>query len=132
MKTGANTKVNVFTFSDSPRILLGSDNQNLVSAVGHALVKAGFNVDTANDYIDLETLWRQARQEVVLIEVSHPDSIEPAINSALRIKRQNAQQFIAYLADTTLQMSGLTGDAIFTRDTNRLPQALREVISGRT
>jgi CheY-like chemotaxis protein len=121
------------SFSESPpRILLGSDNQRLISGVSHALMKAGFNVDTANDYIDMETLWRQSRQEVVLIEVSHPDSIEPATTSALRIKRQNAQQFIAYLADAALQMSGLTGDAIFSRDTNRLPQALRELISEKT
>lgn len=118
-------------FSKSPRILLGSDNRNLISAVSNALLKAGFKVDTANDYIDLETLWRQSRHEVVLLEVSHPNSVEPAVASALRIKRQHAQQFIAYLADADLHMSGLAGDAIFSRNTKQLPQALREAISER-
>jgi len=131
MKTGENTKVSTFSFSESPRILLGSDNRNLISAVSNALLKAGFHVDTANDYTDLETLWRQSRHEVVLIEVSHHDSIESATGSALHIKRQNAQQFIAYLADASLQMSGLTGDAILSRDTTRLPQALREALDER-
>lgn len=121
--------MNTFSFSKSPRILLGSDNRSLISAVSNALLKAGFHVDTANDYIDLETLWRQSRHEVVLLEISHPNSVEPAIESALRIKRQHAQQFIAYLADASLHMSGLAGDAIFTRDANRLPQELRKAIS---
>ena len=122
------TKMNAFTFSESPRILLGSDNQHLISAVSNALLKAGFKVETANDYNHLETVWQQLRPDIVLFEVSHPDSVEPATKSALRIKRQNAQQFIAYLADENLQMSGLTGDAILSRDTNRLPKALREAL----
>jgi DNA-binding response OmpR family regulator len=122
-------KVSVFSFSESPRIVLGSDNRRLISAVSNALLAAGFNVDTANDYIDTETLWRQSRHEVVLLEVSNSDSVELAIASALRIKRQNTQQFIAYLADASLRMSGLTGDAILSRDTNRLPQDLRAAIS---
>jgi len=121
--------MSAFSFSEAPRIVLGSDNWRLISAVSNALLTAGFNVDTANDYIDTETLWRQSRHEVVLLEVSYPDSVEPAIKSALRIKRQNAQQFIAYLADASLRMSGLTGDAILSRDTNRLPHDLRAAIS---
>ncbi len=119
-----------FTFSQSqPRILLGSDNQNLISALSNSLHQAGFDVDTADGYIHLETLWQAARHDIVLFEVSQPDSIELATESALRIKRQNAQQFIAYLADTNLRMSGLTGDAIFSRDTNQLPRALREALA---
>ena len=120
--------MNAFTFTESPRILLGSDNRHLISAIRNALLKAGFHVETANDYNHLETLWQQVRHDIVLFEVSHPDSVEPATESALRIKRQNAQQFIAYLADGDLRMSGLTGDAILSRDTNRLPQALREAL----
>jgi len=120
--------MNAFTFTESPRILLGSDNQHLISAVSNALLKAGFNVETANDYTHLETLWQQLRHDIILFEVSHPDSVESATESALRIKRQNAQQFIAYLADGNLQMSGLTGDAILSRDTNRLAHALREAL----
>jgi DNA-binding response OmpR family regulator len=121
--------VSVLSFSESPRIVFGSDNRHLISAVTHALLAAGFNVDTANDYIDAETLWRQSRHEVVLLEVSHPNSIESAIKAALRIKQQNTQQFIAYLADASLRMSGLTGDAILLRDINRLPHDLRAAIS---
>lgn len=121
--------MSAFSFSKSPRVLLGSDNRNLISAVSNTLLNAGFDVDTANDYIDLETLWRQSRHEIVLLEVSHPHSVESAIESALRIKRQYAQQFIAYLADATLHMSGLAGDAILSRDANQLPHELRQAIS---
>ena len=124
--------MSIFSFSETPRIVLGSDDKHLISAVSNALSGAGFNVDTANDYIDLETLWRQSRHEVVLLEVSHPASIELAVKSALRIKRQNTQQFIAYLADASLRMSGLTGDAIFSRDTNQLPHDLRAAIRERS
>jgi DNA-binding response OmpR family regulator len=128
MKTGVNTKVKTLTFSTSPKIVLGSDNKHLVSAVSNALLKAGFHVDTANDYTHVETLWQQVRHEIILLEVSHPNSVESATESALRIKRQNAQQFIAYLTDANLRMSGLTGDAILSRDTNRLPQALHQLL----
>ena len=82
--------MNAFTFTESPRIVLGSDNQHLISAVRNALLNAGFHVETANDYTDLETLWQQLRHDIVLFEVSHPDSVESATKSALRIKRQNA------------------------------------------
>jgi hypothetical protein len=118
------------TFSKStPRILLSSDNHRLVSPVRNSLLKAGFNVDLASDYGHLEMLWQQLRHDIVLLEVSHPDSIESATKSAIRIKRQDAQQFIAYLADANLQAGGLIGDAIFSRDAHKLPQALRQMLS---
>jgi CheY-like chemotaxis protein len=120
-------EMGLFSFSES-RILLGSDNRHLISAISSGLLGAGFNVDTADDYHHLEKLWQQLRHEVVLFEVSHPESVESATASALRIKRQDAQQFIAYLADSDLFMSGLTGDAIFSRDARQLPQALRETL----
>jgi CheY-like chemotaxis protein len=121
--------MNAFKFSgSSPRILLGSDNQTLISAVSTALLKAGFHVDTADDYNHLEVLWMCTRHDIVIFEVSRRDSIEPATESALRIKRQDARQFIAYLADANLQMSGLTGDAIFSRNLHTLPQALRAAL----
>ncbi len=122
--------MNSFDFSGvSPRILLGSDSPHLVSAVTNALLKEGFQVDTARNYLHVEELWNEARHEVILFEVSKPDSIEPVIQSALRIKRQDAQQFIAYLVDSNLRMSGLTGDAVFSRDIARLPENLREVLN---
>jgi DNA-binding response OmpR family regulator len=121
--------MNALKFSGpSLRILLGSDNHHLVSAVSSTLLKAGFHVDTANDYNHLEVLWTRTRHDIVLFEVSRPDSIESATESALRIKRQDARQFIAYLADANLQMSGLTGDAIFSRNLHTLPQALRAAL----
>ena len=91
----------------------------------NALLNAGFHADLANDYLHLEKLWMQSRHDVVLFEVSHPDSVELATGSALRIKRHDPQQFVAYLADANLRMSGLTGDAIFSRDASKLPEALR-------
>jgi CheY-like chemotaxis protein len=129
MKAGEDMNPGTFVFSESsPRILLGSDNQHLISAVSNALLKAGFNVETANDYTHLETLWRQSRHDVVLLEISRPDSVESATRLALRIKQQDPQQFIGYLVDVSLQMSGLTGDAILSRDTSKLPQALRAAL----
>jgi|SRR5580698_3074661 PleD family two-component response regulator len=117
-------------FSESsPRILLSSDNHRLVLPLRNSLLRAGFNVDLASDYYHLELLWQQLRHDVVLLEVSHPDSVELATESALRIKRQDAQQFIAYIADVNLQASGLIGDAIFSRDAYSLPQSLREALS---
>lgn len=119
-----------FAFSRSlPRVLLSSDNHHLVSSLRNALLRAGFNVDLASDYTHLEMLWGQLRHDVVLLEVSYPASIEPATEAALRIKRQDAQQFIGYLADTSLQMNGLTGDAIFSRDAHKLPRALRAALN---
>jgi hypothetical protein len=122
-------QMNALKFSGpSRRILLGSDNHHLISAVSSTLIKAGFHVDTANDYDHLEVFWMRTRHDIVLFEVSRPDSIESATESALRIKRQDARQFIAYLADANLQMSGLTGDAIFSRNLHTLPQALRAAL----
>jgi len=115
-----------FTFSRSPfRIVLSSDNLHLISPVRNALLNAGFLADLAHDYLHLEKLWMQSRHDVVLFEVSNPDSVELATGSALRIKRHDPQQFVAYLADANLRMSGLTGDAIFSRDASKLPEALR-------
>jgi PleD family two-component response regulator len=122
--------MSTFTFSEStPRILLSSDNHHLVSPLRNSLLRAGFNVDLASDYSHLEMLWQQLRHDVVLFEVSYPSSVESATESALRIKRQDAQQFIAYLADANLQAGGLIGDAIFSRDAHKLPQALRAVLA---
>jgi DNA-binding response OmpR family regulator len=122
--------MNALTFSHaSPRVLLSSDNHRLISPLRNALLRAGYLVDLASDYKHLELLWQQLRHDVVLLEVTYPDSIESATASALRIKSQDAQQFIGYLADAALQRSGLTGDAIFSRDAQKLPRALREVLN---
>lgn len=109
-----------------PRILLSSDNHRLACPLRDVLLKAGFQVDLASDYHHLEQLWQQMRHDIVLLEVSHPNSVEPATASALRIKRLDALQFVGYLADANLRLFGLTGDAILSRDANRLPEALRK------
>jgi CheY-like chemotaxis protein len=121
--------MNVLTFSPSPRILLSSDNHRFISPLRNALLRAGFYVDLASDYDHLELLWQQLRYDFVLLEVTQPTSIEPATEAALSIKRQDTRQFIGYLADAGLQMSGLTGDAIFSRDARKLPGALRQVLT---
>lgn len=112
----------------TPRILLGSDHHRLVIPLRNALLKAGFAVDLGSDYRHAELLWSELRHDVVLLEVSHSRSIEPAIATALRIKGRDPQQFIAYLTDAMLEGSGLIGDAILPRDAERLPHALREVM----
>lgn len=108
-----------------PRIVLGSDNYHLSRAMKQSLHEAGFTVDLAYDYIHLESLWQQHHHEIVLIEVAYHHSIEPAVHTALRLKQQDASQFVGYLADAVLANSGLTGDAVFPRDARHLPEALR-------
>ncbi len=112
----------------TPRILLGSDHHRLAIPLRNALLKSGYTVDLGSDYRHAELLWGELRHDIVLLEVSHPRSIEPAIATALRIKGRDPQQFVAYLADSMLESSGLTGDAILPRDAERLPESLREVL----
>lgn len=71
-------------------------------------------------------MWRKHRQNVVLLEVSGPHSVEAAVDAALRLKSHDARQFVGYLADPILRISGLIGDAIFPRSMNHLPSALRD------
>jgi DNA-binding response OmpR family regulator len=123
------SRANVFAISEfSPRILLGSDSHQYVTPARTALLKAGFRVDLASDYSRLELLWAELRHEVVLFDISLPESIETATETAVRIKRKNATQFIAYLTDRHLKVTGLIGDAIFARDARALPTALRAAL----
>ena len=108
-----------------PRIVLGSDAIHPESPVHRALVSAGFEVDLACGYDHVEELWRQQRHDVVLIEVAYAVSVDRAVDLALRLKQQDSRQFVGYLADPILHSSGLAGDALFPRDSRRLPEALR-------
>ncbi len=117
--------------SSSPRILFSSDDYLLASPIRDVLRKGGFHVDLASSYQQLEQVWPSLRPEIVLFEVSRPDSIEPATASALRIKRLDASQFIGYLADANLRTFGLTGDAILSRDVTLLPETLRQIYTGK-
>ena len=109
----------------SPFILLSGDNARTASLLHDSLAGEGFHVQLAPGYPELETIWRQQRHPMVLLEVSGPQSVEAAVKTALRLKRHDPQQFVGYLADPVLHTSGLAGDAIFPRSPDQLASALK-------
>jgi DNA-binding response OmpR family regulator len=118
---------------DLPMILLSGDNARTSHNLHRALLDEGFQVQLAPSYSQLESLWQQHRASpdrdtpppIVLLEVSAPDAVEPAVDAALKLKRRDPLLFIGYLADPALHTSGLAGDAIFPRATEQLAKALR-------
>lgn len=117
-------------FSSSfPPIFLASDSPRVAGFLHRTLEQEGFQVHFAPGYQELEPLWKLHRRGVVLLEVSNAQFVEAAVDLALRLKRQDAHQFVGYLADPILSTSGLAGDAIFPRTSHQLPQALREYFS---
>lgn len=90
-----------------------------------ALELHGFPVEYAGDYAQVESALHERPFDVVLLEVTSEDAVEPAVAAALRVKRRNARQFVGYLADPNLETSGLAGDAVFPRNASRLPEVLR-------
>jgi hypothetical protein len=115
--------------SSFPFILLASDSPRTAEGLYRDLLREGFRVHFAPGYAQIEPLWQQHRHDVVLLEVSNPQSVETAVDIALRLKRRDARQFVGYLADPVLHTSGLAGDAIFPRSPHHLPQALRDHFS---
>lgn len=113
-----------------PSILLASDSARQGSSMHTALQGSGFPVHYAGDYSQLDGLLDGGQFDVVLLEVTGPHAVEPAVAAALRVKRANADQFVGYLADSELETSGLAGDAIFPRSVARLPEALRSFFLG--
>jgi CheY-like chemotaxis protein len=111
---------------DCPPILLASDNPRVPDSVQRILESAGFIVQLAGGYHELEPLWQKHRQDVVLLEVSGPQSVEAAVDTAIRLKTHDARQFVGYVADPVLRAIGLDGDAIFPPSLHRLPKALRD------
>lgn len=111
---------------DCPSILLASDNLRVPDSIHRILEAAGFIVQLAGGYHELEPLWQKHRQDVVLLEVSGPQSVESAVDTAIRLKTHDARQFVGYVADPMLRAIGLDGDAIFPPSLHRLPQALRD------
>lgn len=109
-----------------PLILLASDNPHVASYVHRTLEQDGLSVRLAPGYGELEPLSQSHQNAIVLIEVSHQQSVEAAVNLALRLKRRNAGRFVGYLADPILHTSGLAGDGIFPRSTHHLTTALRD------
>ena len=109
----------------SPLILLSGDNDRTTALLHDSLTDEGFHVQLAPRYHDLKTLWQQQRHPMVLLEVSGPQGVEAAVDTALSLKRRDPQQFVGYLADPVLHTSGLAGDAIFPRTPDQLASALR-------
>ncbi len=108
-----------------PQILLSGDKTRTVRILHDALVERGFRVQLAAGYLQLEALWQQLRHPMVLLEVSGPRAVEAAVRTALRLKHQDPQQFVGYIADPVLQTYGLAGDAVFPRASDKLAGALR-------
>jgi PleD family two-component response regulator len=112
-----------------PSILLASDSERHGNTMRRALEDHGFAVEYVGDYTQLDGQFNDREFDVVLLEVTGEHAVEPAVAAALRVKRGNARQFVGYLADANLETSGLAGDAIFPRNTARLPLALRRFMS---
>lgn len=109
----------------SPYILLASDNQKSAEAARQIIRDAGFRVQLADGYSGLDALLTEHAHDVVLLEVSGPHTVEEAVETAMRLKRENVEQFVGYLADPILQVSGLAGDAVFPRTAHQLEEALQ-------
>jgi DNA-binding NtrC family response regulator len=113
---------------DEPSVLLASDSQRHGNTMHRALAEHGLAVEFAGDYTQVDSLLHERSYDVVLLEVTGEHAVEPAVEAALRVKRENAAQFVGYLADASLGTSGLAGDAVFPRNPARLPDALRRLI----
>lgn len=111
--------------SETPSILLASDRERLGSSLHTVLREAGFEVAFAGDYSGLDLHLNRRPFDMVLLEVTGEHAVEPAVETALRVKRANSGQFVGYLADPSLDASGLAGDGIFPRSAGKLPEALR-------
>jgi hypothetical protein len=111
--------------ADPPLILLSGDNTRTAFMLHQALLEEGFLTEFAAPYHAMESIWREQRHPVVLLEVSGAHGVEDAVNAALHLKRIDPLQFVGYVADPVLHNSGLAGDAIFPRSSARLAEALR-------
>ena len=110
--------------TEIPPLLLASDEPRLATQLHLALRKQGLLVELAPGYPEIESLAVANSEAIVLLEVSRHQSVEAAVELALRIKRTNANRFVGYLADRVLHNSGLAGDAIFPRTVQHLLPAL--------
>lgn len=115
---------------DCPSILLASNSERLGISLHKALQAHGFEVDFAGDYSAVDQHLNRRQFDIVLLEVTGEHAVEPAVQAALRVKRANAGQFVGYLADSSLDASGLAGDGIFPRSTTKLAGVLRNLLAG--
>lgn len=118
-----------FPFPDQLTILLASDAERMGHSLDRVLRDEGFAVQYAGDYATLDAHLHGRRFDMILLEVTGEYAVEPAVQTALRIKRHNTAQFVGYLADAALNASGLAGDGIFPRSAVKLPEALRRFIA---
>jgi PleD family two-component response regulator len=110
-------------------ILLASDSQRHGSSIHRLLKEEGFAIDYVGDYSCIDPQIHGKDFDVVLLEVTGEHAVESAVETALRLKRANAAQFVGYVADPELQTSGLAGDAVLPRNAGRLREALRRLVA---
>jgi hypothetical protein len=110
---------------NTPVILLSGDNTRTAILVYQTLAAHGFSVRFAASYDEMQVLWQEHRNPIVLLEVSGMHGVEQAIHAALQLKRRDPLVFVGYLADPALHTSGLAGDGIFPRDPIELAEALK-------
>lgn len=113
----------------SPSILLASDSEVSGHTVHQKLAGEGFTIQYAGAYGEIDSRLDDERFDMILLEVTGEHAVEPAIGTALRIKRSNPGQFVGYLADPALDASGLAGDAVFPRSPSKLPDKLRTFLA---
>jgi hypothetical protein len=89
------------------------------------LQERGLAVEFAGTYTQLDSLLGGRSYDMVLLEVTGQHAVEPAVAAALRVKRANSNQFVGYLADASLETSGLAGDGVLPRSAARVEEALR-------
>jgi hypothetical protein len=113
-----------------PSILLATDTERFGVTLQKALREQGFDIHFAGEYAALDGQLHHGHGfDVILLEVSGDDAVESAVQTALRVKRAHPEQFVGYIADSTLATSGLAGDGVFPRSVAILPTALRSFFS---
>jgi len=117
-----------FSLPDQPTILLASDTGRLGTSLHRVLRDEGFDVHYAGSYSACDGSLHNRTFDMVLLEVTGEYAVELAVETALRIKRGNRAQFVGYLADPSLNASGLAGDGVFPRSTTQLPETLRRFL----
>jgi hypothetical protein len=109
-----------------PSILLATDTERFGNSLHKALKEQGFDIHFAGEYAALDGQLHHGHAfDVILLEVTGDDAVESAVETALRVKRAHPEQFVGYIADSTLEASGLAGDGVFPRSPAKLPGALR-------
>jgi DNA-binding NtrC family response regulator len=113
----------------STSILLASDSKRHGDSIHQLLKEEGFAIDYVGHYSCIDPEIHGKEFDVVLLEVTSEHAVESAVETALRLKRANAAQFVGYVADADLETSGLAGDAVLPRNSVRLREALHRLLA---